>query len=354
MDKDQTKSARATLILIHSAYRHILSKSLILLTVGILGGVAGIIYAWMQKPDYIAELTFAPENDKGGGLGMYAGLAAQFGVDIAGGNSGGAFEGENLSAFLKSNLLIEKTLLTPVVIASKKDLLINHFIAIEQAGSTDNGQTKTYRFPENYQYGNRSTDSILKGISTHVTNALTVDRADKKLNIIKVKMKFGHEEFAKLFVEHLVNNGIDYYVDYRSGKSRTNVALLQRQADSVKSLITGGISTVAASNDLNINPLRQVVRAGVQRKQVDLQVNSKVYEELVKQLEISKISLRRETPFIQIIDTPRLPLEKKKLGRLKGGVIASFALFFITFCYLLTRFFWKDYTRKLQLTTDGI
>jgi hypothetical protein len=48
-------------------------------------------------------------HKKSGGLGAYAGIAAQFGIDL--GSSGhGAFEGENFIEFLKSRLLIEQTL----------------------------------------------------------------------------------------------------------------------------------------------------------------------------------------------------------------------------------------------------
>ncbi len=62
------------------------------------------------------------------------------------------------------------------------------------------------------------------------------------------------------------------------------MALLQRQTDSVKNLLTGNITSIAVSNDLNVNPLKQVMRTGVQRKQVDMQVNGTLYGELAKNL----------------------------------------------------------------------
>jgi uncharacterized protein involved in exopolysaccharide biosynthesis len=106
--------------------------------------------------------------------------------------------------------------------------------------------------------------------------------------------------------------------------------------------------SVAVTNDLNVNPIRQVVRANVQRKQVDVQVNGQLYGELLKQLELSKIGLRRETPFIQIIDTPRFPLEKKKLGRLLAGLIFGFIGTFLTVIFLIIRFTAKQYWEKIK------
>jgi uncharacterized protein involved in exopolysaccharide biosynthesis len=46
---------------------------------------------------------------------------------------------------------------------------------------------------------------------------------------------------------------------------------------------------------------------------------------LVKNLEISKVSLRKETPLIQVIDKPVYPLIKKRISALKGVVISAFA-----------------------------
>ncbi|MGI8637486.1 MAG: hypothetical protein ACR2KZ_18980, partial [Segetibacter sp.] len=88
---------------------------------------------------------------------------------------------------------------------------------------------------------------------------------------------------------------------------------------------------------LNVNPTRQIVRTGIQRKQVDAQVNGALYTELVKNLELSKMGLRKETPLIQIIDTPMLPLQKKKLGRLLTGIIFAGLGFFLTLGYYFIR-----------------
>lgn len=289
---------------------------------GIAFGLGGILYAWKQKPRYTAEITFAPENEKGGGMSMYAGLAAQFGFDLGGGG-GGVFEGENLMEFLKSRMLIEKALLSPLDSSGK--LLIDHYLDMNEMREDwpKKPVLKNIRFYAG-QPPERNRDSIMNLTVKDVGNNLLIEKKDKMLNIISVKMVSNDERFAKSFVENLVDNGIQYYVDYRSKKTRENVQILQRQADSVRGMLRGDIMSAATTTDLNVNPLRQVVRAGVQRKQVDVQVNGALYGEILKQLELSKITLRKETPLVQIIDTPRYPLEKKKMGRLKGAIIFGF------------------------------
>jgi uncharacterized protein involved in exopolysaccharide biosynthesis len=57
---------------------------------------------------------------------------------------------------------------------------------------------------------------------------------------------------------------------------------------------------------------------------MDIQILTTMYGELIKNLELSKFTLMREEPLIQIIDKPILPLEKKKAGKLKWIVIGGF------------------------------
>jgi uncharacterized protein involved in exopolysaccharide biosynthesis len=53
----------------------------------------------------------------------------------------------------------------------------------------------------------------------------------------------------------------------------------------------------------------------------------------VKQSELAKVTLRKETPLIQIIDRPILPLAKQGFGKAKGivlgGFLAGFLMIFI-------------------------
>lgn len=302
----------------------LISKWLTILLIVIVAGVLGVLYAWVQKPAYVAEITFAPENMKSSGLGAYSALAAQFGVDMGGGG-GSVFEGENLMLFLSSKMLVEKTLFSTVTIEGKKEMLINYYLRLQTPDerSKENKKFKQVSFV-NYQPGVRALDSILNRISDDIGKMLQVEKTNKKSSIISAKIKSNDELFAKVFLEQLVTTGIQYYIDYRSTRSRENVMILQRQTDSVRRILTSNIVSVAASSDLNVNPIKMIVRTGTQQRQVDVQANGQLYGELVKQLELAKIALRKETPLIQILDTPRLPLEKKKLGRLKGGIIFGF------------------------------
>lgn len=304
-----------------AAVRYLFSKWLVILLVGFVAGLLGILYAWMQKPVYRAEITFAPETGKSASLGMYAGIAAQFGFDMGGGG-GGVFEGENLIEFLKSRMLIEKALFSKVNINGQQEILIDYYARHNELYDAWKGKPElaVVDFKKD-QSGVRPRDSLLNVIVKDVRVMLNVGRMDKKLSIISASMMSEDEAFAKSFIEQLAVNGIQYYIDYRSKKARENVSILQRQFDSVRSVLSGNIVSAATSTDLNVNPTRQIVRAGIQNRQVDIQANGQLYGELLKQLELSKIALLKETPFIEIIDRPRYPLEMKKMGRFRAGIL---------------------------------
>jgi hypothetical protein len=58
---------------------------------------------------------------------------------------------------------------------------------------------------------------------------------------------------------------------------------------------------------------------------------------LVKNLELSKLSLRKETPLIQVIDKPILPLPMEKFGKSKGVLLGGFLAGFLVVIGLIGR-----------------
>ncbi len=316
---------------------------------GLLGGLLGFTYAWFQKPKYTAELTFALEEKSAGsgGLGAYAGIASQFGIDIGGGG-GGAFTGDNMLELMKSRLLIEKTLLTEVNIAGEKQLLVNRYIKYNKLNE-DWAESKN---PElvNLSYSsldkpgtNRLKDSVINAISKDIKdNVLQVAKLDKKLNIVSVKAISEDEVFVFYFTTELVKNVTDFYIETKTKKSRGNVEILERRTDSVKRELDSEMYGAAITLDQNINTRRARAKVPGVKRQMNVQMLSTMYSELVKNLEFSKLALMREEPLIQVIDKPILPLAKQKVSKLKslilGGILSGFIyIFYLIFQLLLKK-----------------
>ena len=319
--------------------KYILSRWLLVCICGVIGGAAGLAFAIFQKPTYTATCTFVlEESGKGGALGQYAGLAALAGVNLDNAESG-LFQGDNIFALYKSRLMIEKTLLREADFDGKKERLIDRYIEFNKLRhrwkSKDN--IDTINFENTTQSFSRKQDSIITDIAKTFNKLyLSVEKPDKKLNIIQVDFKSKDELFAKNFTELLVENVNLFYVQTKTKKSYQNLVVLQHQADSVRAELDKQIGGVASAIDAspNANPLLQTLRVPSQKKQVDVQANTAIYAEIVKNLEVSKITLRKETPLIQLIDVPVLPLENNRFGKVIG-FLSGFVAFSLALCLFL-------------------
>ena len=315
----------------------------LIISIAALGGVLGLVYASFQKPTYLAKTTFVLEEDKsgGGGLGGAMGLASSFGFDLGGGG-GGLFTSSNIIELMKSRFVVEKTLLNSVQIASKEISLADYYIQINELkeGWAKKPALAKVSFPVNADRTKFSLeqDSILQTISEEVTKEnLVIIQKDKKVSIISLTVKTENELFSKLFCEQLLKETSDFYIETKSKKSRLNVDILQHQADSIRAELNGAITGVATASDnvYNLNPAFNVKRTPSTRRQVDVQANTAILTQLVAQLELSKVSLRKETPLVQLIDRPILPLEKEKIGRLNSLILGGFLAGFLTMLYLI-------------------
>jgi hypothetical protein len=314
----------------------------IIIGIAALGGIIGFVYASFQKPSYLATTTFVLEEDKGGGgLGGAMGLASSFGFDLGGGG-GGLFTSSNIIELMKSRLVVEKTLLNPVKVAGKEISLADYYIQINELkeGWAKKPALANISFPVNSDRIKFSLqqDSILQVISAGITKEnLVIVQKDKKVSIISLTIKTEDELFSKLFCEQLLKETSDFYIETKSKKSRLNVDILQHQADSIRGELNSAITGVATASDnvYNLNPALNVKRTPSTRRQVDVQANTAILTQLVAQLELSKVSLRKETPLVQLIDRPILPLEKDKVGRLKSLVLGGFLAGFLTVLYLV-------------------
>lgn len=330
-------------------YVFLLSKWKTIVLAGIIGAILGLGYSFIKKPIYTATLTYALEDGKaaGGGLGS---LASSFGFDIggAGGNSG-AFSGANLMELFKSRAMVEQTLLAPVTQNNKTISLAEMYILDKKWREKweEKPALKSITFLPNTDRTKftRTQDSIFGVIYNDLSkNALTVDQKDKKVAIGTITMKGTNEYFAQQFNLALTKTVTDFYIETKSKRAKENMDILVRQTDSIRGELNGAITGVAVANDntFGLNPALNVKRVPSARRQVDVQANTAILTEIVKQTELAKVTLRKETPLIQVIDQPILPLPKEKFGKAKGILLGGILAGFLTILGLIVRRIFKE------------
>lgn len=327
-------------------FSFLLNKWKIILSLALLSAGIGFCIALTNDEKYTASLSFVLEDEKNSSpISGAIGLASQFGIDVGGGG-GALFSGANVLELFKSRMILRKVLEVKNPMTGKSIMysylnlyhepLFKRYLKLENNFSSI----------ENTQY---IKDSIISVIHNHILkNLLFVDQGDKKNSIFIIKVVSKDENFSKIFVETIVDAVSQFYVETKSKKARLNLEILQRQVDSVRLQLNNSFLGVATTSDkiYNLNPALTTQRVPTTKMQFDQQANAAILTELVKNLELAKVTLRKETPLFQIIDKPIPPLPKTGRGRVKNTAIGFLFGLFIASMFFIVKITIPDLTKE--------
>lgn len=253
-------------------------------------------------------------------------------------DSSSLFQIDNIQELYVSSLMLKKTLLSEVELNGKKKKIIDLYISSEKL---ENKLINKGIIFKNSSEINRAKDSVIKKIIKRIREKnLTVSKPNRKTTIVQVGFNYKNEDLAKLFNESLVENVNDFYFEIMTKKSKSNIDVLQKQADSVKKITDFSIEKLAfLEQDIpNANPLLKSNKIPSQIELLNLQANTSIYAEIVKQLELAKISQRNRVPVLQIIDKPILPLPNSQwelITTLIYGILNGIIVCTIYFSFLI-------------------
>lgn len=315
-------------------------KWIIILLLIVIGAVLGFVWAKFKKPKYMAQSVFVLDesNNKSSQLG---GLAA-LGLDLGNSSADGLFSGsKNIIWLYSSRPMIKRTLLTSVIHNGRKELLIDWFLETSKL-------SKNPGFAKGQFLGITDT-AILNPVQnalinecygTIVAKYLKIKEQDGTDNMIRVEVTSSDELFSKEFTETLVNTVNQFYIHSKTLKISEEINVLQRKADSIRYKMDNAMYQAASAIDAapNANPNLQVLRVAPQRKGVDVNVSTALYIELAKNLESRKMALSQETPLIQVIENPSLPLQVILPSPITYAILWGFVFGFLTVAFLVVRF----------------
>jgi len=305
--------------------------------------VLGIVSALSSDKEYTAELTFVVEDQQqgGGALGAMSGMASQFGFDI-GGSSSTTFSQNNILEFLKSRGVVEATLMQNRKVNKNEDLLIEHYLHINKI--KDSWKTNKDLNPVSF-HGilTQDNDSVSGSVwMSIIEDKLVVELQSNEANIINLSYTSVNEEFAKAFVEALIEQMSKMYITHQTAQTSNTLDFLTSRSDSVFIELEIAEEEFAKVKDIN----QRIVKASGRLKELQLMRNVEVlntmYLEIVKNLEISKLTLLNQTPIIQIIDKPILPLKVEKNSKTVLGLLSAFLGGFLSLSFFVFRKLFKD------------
>lgn len=296
--------------------------------------IGGLFFAYQifKKTNYTAQTTFVLESEAAAGLGgQLSSLASLTGVNLGSlGEGGGMFQIDNIIELYRSYRMMKKTLLTQTEISGKVEKLITHYGRENELQEKWQGLGIDFEIPETQMVVRH--DSVLKEVVEDILKKnLAVDKPNRKLTILSVSYTSNDEPFAKAFNEVLVTHVNNFYLETKTKKTGDNLRILAFQTDSVKTVLDTTLLELAKfeEENTNLNPLKARIRVPYQKLQIDAQAAGLVYQEMVKNLEIARISHRNNQPLIQVIDKPIFPLKDDKMkwykamvyGLVLGGVM---------------------------------
>jgi len=299
-----------------------------------------ISYNYLVKPTYFARTTFVLDNDSTSSMGDLSSLASLAGINASSFiDASSLFQIDNIQELYRSNTMIKKTLMSTANDGKKDFKLIDRFIEVEKLKNKWDKLGVNINNFESTKTISRTKDSLIKElIKTIKKENLIVDKPSRKTTILEIGFDHKDEILAKTFNENLVKIVNQFYNKTKTLKTGSNLKILQRQSDSVKIVLDASIMLLAEIDQSipNPNPLSKVNLVPYQKAMIDVQANSAIYQELLKQLELAKVTHRNNMPLIQVIDSPNYPLENSRWKLLKtivyGIIMGSiFSIFSLSF-----------------------
>lgn len=334
MDGLKEYSAAEFVVETRNRIKFLFSKWIYLVLSVLLGAIIGVSVKFLSKDEYIAFITFFNENNASRKQApLLPSIMGQSSTSVLDDNPNFAFIGDNITEVFTSPAIIRQTLLDTFNLQGTNTIFIKSYISNHQQ-KFKAAQDLTFN-----ANANRYNDSIMGLVVSEMQqNAIRLNFKDKKLNFITLEVQDVNEIFARSFMHQLTKNVIAIYTKYKIEKATMQVAMLQRNVDSLRQLVGNKLSTVANVTDQTINPAKQASQVGRLQTQAELQGTTALYTELNKQLLFSKINLEKEKPVLEITSSSNYPLERKRITLLNALIIFPFIAFFLTtICLLVSR-----------------
>jgi len=299
------------------------------------------------KPAYTANFTFVLSTEQKGSNGL-AGLASQLGFDATTGSAENIFSGDNIIEFFKSRSLIGAALLSEVDTVSHQTLLNyiaqNNYPGLYEKIGPFNKNPKTY---------NRAQLNLYRSIISYVSQSFTVFKKDKKLIFYIISARSTNPNIAYLIAKIMLDQTSDYFIATKTRGAATSVQLLKKEADSLSVVLQNTYSSSAAMLDrtYNLNPAITVQRSSSQFNQAKAGAFAASYSEVMRNLELAKMNLQKETPLYRIIDEPELPLTTSSGQTLSDHIfLASVFGFLIMLIAVIGEYFYKNFKKNNEVS----
>ena len=340
-------SPKVLLLQVRRGLAYLMSRWWKILLVAIAFGIVGYVYSTRKHPVYLAEVTFAldegaTQSRPKSGLSI---IQEELGLST---DAGAVFSSAtNILELIQSRMLIEKTLRSKVTVNGHSlgfmDFFLDSLDYREKWMKGKKNQRMDFASLKNSPSDSLFINGLVRNMyETIKSSIIKIEGKGGGSSIVKVTAVSENEYFSKYFLEALLENVTAYYVESKTRRSKINLDFIQKRTDSIRIAYSAALYGRAAFTDANINPIRLTATVSGDRQQTDVQILRASYIELVSSLESAKTALMQDTPLIQYLDSPILPLQKTGSNPVKYFIIFFIAGVFVSAAYFTVRLIVKD------------
>lgn len=326
------------------------------------GAFIGLVAGFSIPKTYRASATLAPETQQRVGSGVSS-IASMMGVSLD--NSMDAIDYEMYPDVVASTPFLFDLLDLPVktvdgqIDTTLQGYILNHqkspwwshvigapFKALgwaislvkpeeEESDSTSVAELDLFNLPKDER---AAIGYLSKKISVAV---------DKKTGKTQMSLEMQDPLVVATVLDATVNNLKAYMSDYRTSKSRQDVANLSVICEQRKQDYHKAQQAYADYMDSNKSVIRQSALAEKQMLQQEMNLAYQVYSQVATQLEGARIKTQQDKPVFAVLKPVSVPL--KKAAPSKAKLLVAFA-FLAGCCAAAWVLFGKDYWKKLKET----
>ena len=321
-----------------------MKRRFILITTGVFF-LLGIFIALTSPVSYSASSTIVPQSSQRN-TGNLGGLASMMGVNLA-----SSMTGETLSPTVYPNIVKSvpfcreimqmpipvKKSSTPITLYEyynykqyqQKNLL--NAIKKNTIGLPGVILSSIHKNTSNEEAAVAYTDTISgevlsltskerKAISLIQQNILF--ESNSRDGYIKLGYSFAEPEAAAAIADHLFKTLEKYVKDYKAQKQQDNLLFVESNYSEARKDFLQKQTNLAAFQDANRGLVSAMARTTERRLSSEYDIAFTVYNELAKQLEQAKLSVKESTPVLTIIDPVVVPQQRSAPRR--SMIIAVF------------------------------
>lgn len=332
----------------------------------------GIFVAFTSPVLYTASCTVVPQTGQKGGSNL-GGLASMMGINL-----GSAMSGETLSPtvyphIVKSAPFCKEIMATPITVkkTSAPITLYEYYSDKKyQSKSILNGIRKyTLELPGTILLAirpDKTDDNITIHADTLTGKIITLSTKEKKVydvinaNIqfesnskdgyIKLGYTFPEPEAVAVISQQLYNVLERYVKNFKAEKELDNLKFVESSYQEARKDFLQKQANLAAFQDANRGLVTAMARATERRLSNEYDIAFTVYNELAKQLEQAKLSVKQSTPVLTVIDPVVVPHEKSAPKRSMIMAVFFFLGLVTALGWVWGKPFFQDIANNLKST----